>query len=314
MLCGGVGAARFLNGLVRVVPAENIVAIVNVADDFRLHGLEICPDIDTIRYTLSNDVGTAGWGRRDETWTAMAELGRLADSADGPTRASAWFSLGDRDLATHLYRTQRLAEGVSLTSVTRELNSAAGVDITVLPCTEDAVHTYVTTVDGETLDFQEYFVGRQHDVDVASIDIRGANSAAPAPGVLEAIAGADSVVIAPSNPLLSIAPILQIPAIGDAVTKARHKVTAVSPIVDGSALKGPAARLLENFGYAASVESVAAIWKQYCSTLMIDPADAHLADAVETNGIRCCVHPLVMSDIDTSMAIARAAIGDEVPA
>ena len=302
VLCGGVGAARLLAGLVDVVDPSSISAVVNVADDLRVHGLYVAPDVDTVTYTLAglhNEV--TGWGVAEESWRVMDELAELG----GPT----WFRLGDRDLATHLFRTGRLAQGATLSIVTAELAAARGVRVRVLPVTDDPVATVLTTRSGEHLDFQEYFVARHHDVDVARIDFVGADAARPAPGVLESIADATRIIIAPSNPLVSIDPILAVPGVREAVAARRADVVAVSPIVAGAALKGPADRLLRDLGHEPSALGVARHYAGLAGTLVIDQRDAPLRADVEAVGLRCVVTDTVMSDRSRAAALGKVVAG-----
>jgi LPPG:FO 2-phospho-L-lactate transferase len=290
-LAGGVGAARLLRGLVRVVNPDDITAVVNTGDDTVLHGLTICPDLDTVTYTLAglND-DERGWGLAWESWTVMEGLERLG--------GQAWFRLGDRDLATHLYRTQRLSEGAPLSVVTREITSALGVGARLLPMSDDPVRTRVTLADGPEISFQEYFVGRRHAVAVASVRFDGADRCRPAPGVLEAVDRSEVIIICPSNPVVSIGPLLAVPGLAQALRQRRPRVIAVSPIVAGAALKGPADRLMTELGYEASVVGVARLYAELAGTLVIDDADAALADEVEASGIRCIVVPTVMRSVD----------------
>ncbi|MBK5223753.1 MAG: 2-phospho-L-lactate transferase, partial [Acidimicrobiia bacterium] len=235
VLAGGVGAARFLGGLVDVVEPPDITVVANVADDIELHGLRISPDLDTVTYTLAGATDAErGWGLAGETWQAMEGLRRYG--------GVDWFNLGDRDLGTHLYRTQRLADGATLTEVTGEIARAWGLALRLLPVTEDPVRTMVTVVDEGEIGFQEYFVRRHHDVAVTAVRFAGITAAAPAPGVLDALGSADVVVIAPSNPIVSIGPVIAVPGVRDAVAARRDHVVAISPIVGGKALKGPADR------------------------------------------------------------------------
>lgn len=313
VLAGGVGAARLLTGLVQVHPPEQVTAVVNVGDDLELHGLHISPDLDTVTYTLAGAIDPdRGWGLAGETWQAMAELGRLG-GAD-------WFSLGDRDLGTHLYRTGRLGEGASLAEVTAEIAAAHGVTVRLLPVTEDAVRTRVTVVDDDPdgpgtvtreVGFQEYFVGRAHSVPVTAVRFDGATSASPAPGVLEAVADAERVVIAPSNPIVSIDPVLAVPGVREALAARRDATVAVSPIVAGAALKGPADRMLTELGFEASVVEIARRYADLAATLVIDTADAALADAVEATGVRCVVTDTVMADPQIAAALGRTVIAGE---
>jgi LPPG:FO 2-phospho-L-lactate transferase len=293
-----VGAARLLAGLVQVVPPAELTAIVNVGDDMELHGLHISPDLDTVTYTVAGAIDPErGWGLAGETWRAMEALRRYP-------HARAWFNLGDRDLATHLYRTDRMRAGAPLSAVTAEIAEAWELGLVLLPVTDDPLRTKVTVADGE-IDFQEYFVHRQHDVAVSAIRFEGAERATPAPGVLDAIANADHVVIAPSNPLVSIAPVLAVPGVRAAVEARREAVVAVSPIIAGAALKGPADRLLRELGHEATVVGVARLCAPLAATLVIDEADAELADAVAAEGVRCVVAPTIMRGRAEATALAR---------
>ncbi|MDP8988200.1 MAG: 2-phospho-L-lactate transferase, partial [Actinomycetota bacterium] len=283
VLAGGVGAARFLSGLVRVTPPTTVTAVVNTADDVTLHGLRICPDLDTVTYTLAGAVHpAAGWGLAGETWRVMEALQRFASVApSGSAAGLTWFRLGDRDLATHLYRTARLAEGVGLATVTAEVVTAWEVEARLLPMTEDPVHTRVTVVGEGEIGFQEYFVQRRHDVAVSAVRFAGVEEARPAPGVLAALEEADGVVIAPSNPIVSIAPVLSVPGVRHRLRARRRRVVAVCPIVAGAALKGPADRLMAELGHEPSVVGVARLWADVAAALVVDEADAALAPEVE---------------------------------
>lgn len=296
-----MGAARLLSGLVRVQPPAEVTAIVNVGDDVELHGLHISPDLDTVTYTVAGAIDPErGWGLAGETWHAMEALRRYP-------RARAWFNLGDRDLATHLYRTDRLRAGAALSTVTAEIADAWELGLRLLPASDDALRTRVTVPDGE-IDFQEYFVHRQHDVAVSAVRFEGAETASPAPGVLDAIRTASRVVIAPSNPIVSIAPVLAVPGVRDAVEARRADVVAVSPIIAGAALKGPADRLLRELGHEASVVGVARIYAPVATTLVVDEADADHAAAVEAEGMRCVIAPTIMRGPDEAAALARTVL------
>ncbi|MEA3075120.1 MAG: 2-phospho-L-lactate transferase [Actinomycetota bacterium] len=302
-LAGGVGAARLLRGLVAVVddPAS-LTAVVNTGDDIVLHGLSISPDLDTITYTLAGAISTSqGWGLEGETWNAMSSLDRYG--------GQSWFRLGDRDLATHLYRTQRLSEGASLTSVTAEIVSAWGLGLRLLPMSDDRVETRVTLAgSGAEIGFQEYFVGRQHSVPVSGVRFVGAPSARPGPEVLPSIVGAERVIVCPSNPIVSIGPVLAVPGVRDALVARRASVVAVSPIIAGAALKGPADRLLVELGHESSVVGVARLYADFVGTLVIDSADAALAAAVESEGVRAVVAPTIMSGPDETVALAKVVL------
>jgi LPPG:FO 2-phospho-L-lactate transferase len=300
VLSGGVGAARLLAALVPVTDPTELRAVVNVGDDFVLHGLTICPDLDTITYTLAGRVNEeTGWGRRGETWRTMSALGELG--------GETWFALGDQDLATHLYRTQRRSEGATKSEVTREIAARLAVPVTLLPVTDDPLATIVDTEFG-ALDFQDYFVRRRHDVAVTGVRIRGADAARPAPGVLAALRDATRIVIAPSNPFLSIEPILAVPGVREVVSARRADVVAVSPVVGGRALKGPAARLLDDLGFAVSCEGVADVYREFVGTLVIDESDARAAAAIRARGMDVRVTTTVMANPDPARALARTVL------
>jgi LPPG:FO 2-phospho-L-lactate transferase len=301
VLAGGVGAARFLAGLVQVVDPSSVTAVVNVGDDTVLHGLHISPDIDTVTYTLAGAINPeTGWGLRDETWQAMATL----EQYGGP----AWFRLGDRDLGTHLYRTGRLLEGASLSTVTAEIAAAWDLEVRLLPATDDPLRTMITISGEGEVGFQDYFVGRQHSVVVTALRFDGADRASSAPGVLDAIETAETIVIAPSNPLVSIGPVLAVAGIHDAVRAARDRTVAISPIVAGAALKGPADRMLRELGHEATVVGIANLYADIASVLVIDEADAGSAAEVEAAGIRCVVVPTIMSSPAAAAALATATL------
>ena len=296
-IAGGVGAARLLRGLVRVVPPGDITAVVNTGDDTEMHGLHVSPDLDTVTYTLAglND-DERGWGLAGETWAAMDALERLG--------GEAWFRLGDRDLATHLYRTDRLRQGAPLSTVTAEITAALGVGVRLLPMSDDPVRTYLTLSDGPEVPFQDYFVRHRHAVAVTSVRLAGAEQARPGPGVLDAIGQAEVVVVCPSNPIVSVGPVLAVPGVLEALTARRHDVVAVSPIVAGAALKGPADRLLVELGHEATVVGVARLYAPFAATLVVDSADAALAGEVEASGVHCVVAPTVMHTPADAAALA----------
>jgi LPPG:FO 2-phospho-L-lactate transferase len=306
VLAGGVGAARLLTGMVRAVPPAEVTAVVNVGDDTVLHGLSISPDLDTVVYTVAGAIDPErGWGLRDESWQAMAALERYG--------GLTWFGLGDRDLGTHLYRTARLASGATLSEVTGEIARAWGLELSVLPVSDDPVRTLLTLASGDEagteVAFQDYFVRMQHSVAVSSVRISGAASAAPAPGVLAALASADAVVVAPSNPVVSIGPVMAVPGVLEAVTARRSSVVAVSPLVGGKALKGPADRLMRELGHEDSVVGVARLYAPYVGTLVIDVADAGLAREVEAEGLRCVVTDTIMRDPAAAADLCKVALG-----
>jgi LPPG:FO 2-phospho-L-lactate transferase len=284
---------------VRVVPPEDLTAIVNVADDIELHGLHISPDLDTVTYTVAGAIDPErGWGLGGETWHAMEALARYP-------AARRWFNLGDRDLGTHLYRTDRLRTGASLSTVTAEIAAAWELGLRLLPVTDDPVETRVQVAGDGEIGFQEYFVERRHDVAVSSVRFEGADRARPAPGVLDALADAARVVIAPSNPLVSIEPVLAVPGVRAAVAARREDVVAVSPIVAGQALKGPADRLLTELGHESSVVGVARLYASVAGVLVVDEADRELAGSVEAEGMRCVVAPTVMRSPEDAARLGR---------
>lgn len=310
VLSGGVGAARFLRGLLSVVAPHAVTAVVNTGDDTEMHGLAISPDIDTITYTLAGAIDPErGWGLAGETWRAMEALGRYAAVRPaGSSAAPTWFNLGDTDLATHFYRTARLREGASLTDVTGEIAAAWGVGIRVLPMTDARFRTHVELAgSGELVPFQDYFVRLRHDVAVASVRFEhdGADLSDAARAAVET---ADVVVIAPSNPLVSIGPVRALPSTDPALRARRESVVAVSPIVGGAALKGPADRMLRELGLRASVAGVAELYRDIAATLVVDAADAASAGEVEAAGMRCVVTDTVMSRPGVDASLARACL------
>jgi LPPG:FO 2-phospho-L-lactate transferase len=285
------------------VPAEEITAIVNTGDDAIMHGLYICPDIDTVTYTLAGMNNTeTGWGVKGEAWLAMESLEKLG--------GETWFNLGDRDLGTHLYRTGRLSEGAGLKEVTAEITSSMGIRVDLLPMTENRVETMVTLLEsGDEISFQEYFVKHRHAVSISSVRFNDSLEAKATPGVVDAINEAEIVIIAPSNPIVSIAPIFSIPEISDAIKGRKKDTVAVSPIVAGAALKGPADRLLNELGHEASVEGVAKYYQDRINTLVIDIADADSAKNIESLGINCVVTDTVMTDSQIAASLGSILLG-----
>jgi LPPG:FO 2-phospho-L-lactate transferase len=300
-LAGGVGAARLLRGMIEIVPPRDLTAVINTGDDTVMHGLHISPDLDTVMYTLADVINPeTGWGLAGETWRVMESLHRLG----GVT----WFNLGDQDLATHCYRTQRLLDGAVLSEVTAELARSFGLGVRLLPVTDDPLRTRVLLTEGGEVAFQEYFVRLRHDVPVARVRFEGAEDARPGPGVLEAVDGAETIVVCPSNPVVSIDPLLSVPGVLDHLEKRRDRVVGVSPIIAGAALKGPADRLLREMGFESSVVGVARWYAPWMGTLVIDDADASLAERVEAEGVRCVVAPTIMSSVDRAAGLARAVL------
>jgi LPPG:FO 2-phospho-L-lactate transferase len=284
-----------------VRPPATITAIGNVGDDIELHGLHVSPDLDTVTYTVAGAIDPEqGWGLAGESWHAMEALRRFP-------QARAWFNLGDKDLATHLYRTDRMRAGAPLSTVTAEIAAAWGVELSLLPVTDDRIETRVMTASGE-IGFQEYFVQQQHDVAVSAVRFAGAADSRPGPGVLDAIERAERIVIAPSNPIVSIGPVLAVPGVRAAVEQRRDDTVAVSPIIAGAALKGPADRLLRELGHESSVVGVARLYAPLAATLVVDEADARRAEAVEAEGLRCIVAPTIMRDAAAAAALCEVVL------
>ncbi|MBK7251747.1 MAG: 2-phospho-L-lactate transferase [Gammaproteobacteria bacterium] len=298
-LSGGVGGAKLAHGLARTAPAGGLVVVANTGDDFEHLGLRICPDIDTLVYTLSDTADTTrGWGRADETWHFLEALERLG----GPD----WFRLGDRDLAMHVLRTERLRSGRLLSAVTRELATALGIDTPIVPMSDDPVRTILDTDEG-LLDFQDYFVHRQCRPRVRAIEYRGARSARPSPPLAALLAGdvPCAAVLCPSNPHLSIDPILAVPDVRAWLERSTVRVVAVSPIVGGEALKGPAAKLLRELAGSSSALAIAEHYAGLLDILVIDEQDAHLAPRIEALGISVQVDDTVMRSIPDRDRLAR---------
>jgi LPPG:FO 2-phospho-L-lactate transferase len=301
-LAGGVGAARFLRGLVRVVDPDGVTVVVNTADDEVFHGLSVSPDLDTVTYTLAGaEHPEQGWGLDGETFRVMDSLERYG--------ADTWFRLGDRDLATHLYRSERLAQGATLSEVTAEIARAWNIASRLLPMTDDHVATRieVARADGsrEVLRMQEWFVRERAVPPVTAVRFEGAERSRPAPGVVEAIATAQTVLVCPSNPVISIGPILAVPGIRDALVARRDRVVGVSPIIAGAPVKGPADRLMDPLGMEVSCVGVARAYAEFCSTLVIDAGDAQRAAEVEAAGVRAVVAETLMTDARVAAALAR---------
>lgn len=297
VLAGGVGGSRFVRGLLEAVPPEQVTVIVNTGDDLERFGLHISPDIDINLYALSGRLDEErGWGRPQETWHCQ-ELLRADFGVD------TWFNLGDRDLATHLYRTGRLRAGATLSQVTAEMARAFGVVCRVLPMSDDPVATYLETDRGE-MHFQEYLIRHRCEPRVLAVRLRGLEAARPAPGVLEALAGAQAILIPPSNPVVSVGPVLALPGVREAVAQAAAPVVAVSPLIAGKTVKGPADRMLADLGFPASAAGVAAWYGELLDGLIIDAADAGL----ELPGVRIRVTDTWMTSAEKRRALAATAV------
>jgi LPPG:FO 2-phospho-L-lactate transferase len=299
-LAGGVGAARFLEGLVRVVDPVGVTAIVNTGDDAEFYGLHVSPDVDIVLYTLAGLVDQGqGWGVREDSFNTLDMLGRYG--------RETWFRLGDRDLATHIHRTELLRQGATLSDVAEDLRRRLALDVCVRPMSDQPVRTQIRTPDG-WLQFQEYFVQRRTADDVLEVRFDGASEARPAPGVPEAIEEADVAIICPSNPLVSIGTILAVPGIRDALVRRERPVVAVSPIVGGAAIKGPAARMMETLGMEVSAVGVAAAYREFLDVLVLDAEDRALAPRVEALGVRAVVADTIMRDLDAKVSLARTVL------
>ncbi|TAN26319.1 MAG: 2-phospho-L-lactate transferase [Actinomycetota bacterium] len=304
ILSGGVGAARFALGMRQIIDPTEISIISNVGDDEVLHGLHISPDIDTVTYTLGNAINPdTGWGLKNETWHAMDAL----TDYGGIT----WFRLGDRDLATHLFRTQLLSEGKTLTQVTDRIRKRWKVQPRILPVTDDELRTVLySVIDGraQQLTFQEYFVRYAHKPAVSRVIYEHSAEARMTPSVIQALENAEAIVIAPSNPILSIGPILAVPGVSEILSRRRERVVAISPIVAGQAVKGPAAKLMAELGLRQSAYGVAEYYKDIISAIVIDDTDAGLADQIRLLGIKTFPTNTLMTSPETSKNLASAAL------
>ncbi len=306
VLAGGVGAARFLRGLIRHVPAADVTVIVNVGDDLEHLGLRICPDLDSITYWLTCLVHPEQqWGRADERFTVRDELVRLGHEP--------WFTLGDRDLALHVHRTALLREGVPLSQVTADVARSHGLELRLLPVSDDRVETRIHTVDGRDLHFQEWWVGERAASDVARVEYRGAASALPAPGVVEAIIDADVVLVAPSNPVVSVAPILAVPAVAAALATTPARIVGIAPVIAGRVVRGMADRLLPAVGAEVSALGVAGWYGArrdggLLDAWVMDRADTDTLTGVEALGIAASATDTLMDDPDVAAALAVTAL------
>jgi LPPG:FO 2-phospho-L-lactate transferase len=295
-LAGGTGAAKLLRGLL-AAGASELAVVVNTGDDTEVWGLHVSPDLDTITYALAGRLDlTRGWGRADETFHCLESMAAF----DAPT----WFALGDRDLATHLFRTQALADGRALADVTTEIARRLGVRATVRPMSDDRVRTRIRTPAG-WLTFQEYFVREKARVEVLEVAYEGAADSAPAPDVVAAITDADAVVVCPSNPVTSVGPILAVPGIAAALTATRATVVAVSPIIGGAAVSGPAGQLMAARGLPVSPAGVARAYAPWLDVLLIDAGDGALAPELERAGVRAVPTDIMMTDRASEAALAR---------
>jgi len=300
-LAGGVGAARFLRGLVRVADPERLTVIVNTGDDRTFYGVAVCPDLDIVTYTVGGHIdvekGYGLAGDRFELVDALAAFGH-----------ETWFRLGDRDFATCLHRTLRMRAGVGLAAITNEICRRYGVPARLLPMSEDPCPTYVELTGGRRVHFEDYLARDGAPDEVVGVDLAAARAAQPAPGVLEAIAGAETIIVCPSNPVVSIGPILAVPGVLEAVRSAGVPVVAISPIVGGAPIKGPADRLLRGIGVEVSARGVANHYRAWIDALVIDERDAELRRPIETFGLRVGVTDTLMRDADVAARLAETTL------
>jgi LPPG:FO 2-phospho-L-lactate transferase len=297
-LAGGVGGAKLLIGLDRVLAPTDLTAIVNTGDDDEIYGVHVSPDLDIVTYWLAGLADTErGWGIRNDTFTVIESLGELGHEI--------WFQLGDRDFATCLYRTERLRDGATLSAVTDDIRRALDVKATLLPATDDRVRTKIITDDGRTLDFQEYFVQEHQKPSVANVTFAGIADAKPAPAVIPAIEEADAVILCPSNPVLSIGPIIALPGVREALRN-HSFVIAVTPIIRNAALKGPAARIMGTMGIGHGAAAVARMYADFVDLFVVDSSDTEQITAIEQLGVHAIPLDTIMNNENASSALARA--------
>ncbi len=300
-LAGGVGGAKLAAGLEAVLAPGDLAVVVNTADDFDLWGLHVCPDLDTVMYTLAGVANPdTGWGLRDESFGALGMLSRYGEDT--------WFMLGDGDIATHVLRTERLRGGEPLTAVTAGLAAALGVRSAILPMCDEPVATVLDSPDGP-LEFQEYFVRRRQRDEVLGVNLRGIGEARPTSAVLEALSAADLVVLCPSNPVVSIGPILAVPGMREALTASPAPRVAVSPIVGGRALKGPADRMMSSLGHEVSATGVAGMYAGLIDGMVVDEADEGERGRIEALGMRVFSTDAIMRDARDRERLAREVVG-----
>jgi LPPG:FO 2-phospho-L-lactate transferase len=297
VLSGGVGGARFVQGLLDAVEPSGVTVIANVGDDLQVYGLQVSPDVDTLLYTLGGQADVErGWGRRGETWRARDAATQLG--------AETWFQLGDRDLGLHLARREALDRGEPLSEITARFARTFGIEVRILPATDDRLRTWVATGEGE-LSFQEWFVLRRHEPEVQGVRFEGADTAQAAPGVVEAIAAADLIAIGPSNPFVSIGPILAVEEIREAIRSRRVPSVAVSPLIGGKSVKGPADRMLKNLAGGTGPEHVASCYQGLIDALVYDEADG---DVSLPDGVRPIATSTLMTDAGSRRRVAEAAL------
>jgi len=299
-LAGGVGAARFLTGLMKLVNGKDLSIIVNTGDDIELFGLHISPDVDIVTYTLAGIVDEdKGWGIRGDTFHCLEALRKF--------NCEAWFNLGDKDLATHILRTDLLKNGFKLSDVTAKISHALGLDVTILPMTDDKFETRIVTEIG-SIHFQEYLVKREAKDEVLGVEFLGAESANPAPGVVESIRDSQLMVICPSNPIVSIGTVLAVNGVRDVIRSTGAKKVAISPIIAGAPVKGPADKLLRGLGFEVSAYSVAKLYSDFLDIFILDTADAAEKDRIEKLGIEVKVTNTIMKSLQDKIELARTVL------
>ena len=296
-----MGAAKFLRGLVRRIDPARLTVVVNTGDDEEFYGLHVSPDIDTVTYTLARVVNRAqGWGLEGESFNALAALERFYDKP--------WFGLGDRDLATHLYRTERLRQGASLTRITAEIARAFGIKSRILPMSDDPVRTFVKLRGRRAVPFQEYFVRGRARGSVERIELRGIAEARPTPAVLAAIRKSDTVILAPSNPFVSLGPILQLRGLRNALRRVKSRVAAISPIVGGKTIKGPADKMLRGLGLEVSPLGVARLYRDIVGVFVLDNSDQRYIEPIERLGMRAIATDTIMTTHARASALAKVVL------
>jgi LPPG:FO 2-phospho-L-lactate transferase len=299
-LAGGVGAARFLTGLVRLVKGEDLTVIVNTGDDIDLFGLHISPDVDIVTYTLAGIVDDVkGWGIKGDTFRCLEALRKFG--------CEAWFNLGDKDLATHMFRTGLLKNGYKLSEITTQISRALGLDVKILPMTDDKFETRIVTGNG-SIHFQEYFVKRGAEDEVLGVEFLGAENAKPAVGVVEAIMDAELVVVCPSNPVVSIGTILAVEEVRDSLRLTDAKKVAISPIIAGAPIKGPADKLLRGLGLEVSAFSVAKLYADFLDTFVLDAVDSAEKSRIEKLGVEVKVTNTIMKSLEDKIGLARTVL------
>jgi LPPG:FO 2-phospho-L-lactate transferase len=299
-LAGGVGAARLLRGIVRIIPPDRLTVVGNTGDDLILHGLHVSPDLDTIMYTLSGlEDETKGWGIAEDTFNCLHMLDKLG--------FETWFKLGDRDLATHIARTEMLRSGLTLSQTTSELCKRLKIGVRLIPMSDDTVQTTVFSGQ-QRFEFQQYFVKRGAKDEVTKVTFEGAENAKPSPGILEDMRAAEAIIICPSNPILSISPILSIPAIENEMRRTNARVIGVSPIVGGKAIKGPADKIMASLGLEVSPYGIAKFYEDYLDCLIIDRDDERFKTGIESLGIKVVVASTVMRNVQDSICLGKTAL------